>query len=282
LSSDTPVPANRGEHRMTTTTEYFDRMAGHWTEKYQRDGFFRRRLETVLSWFDGEPAASSILDFGCGSGVLMGALLQCGRTVTGVDASPVMIETARAHLKSGAVRGRYTLELIDPEQFAGRYLTTVYAGVVCLGVLEYVPNASTLLARLGSVVAPGGVLILSAPNRSSLLRMIETTVYKHPGLFKRVPPFAHLTGVDTYRRFQTHQFTLSELSRVLASARFQLEEARYQVAPPPLQALDRHRLIGMTVLAKYRKAHLEIQMPPGNRNAASDGRDLTVCNNARR
>lgn len=239
---------------MTTAIDYFDRIAGRWTEKYQRDGFFRRRIETVLSWLAGEPAATSILDFGCGSGVLMDALLECGRTVTGVDASPGMIETAQAHLSSRASRGPYTLELIDPGHFAGRYLRTVYAGVVCLGVLEYVPNASNLLARLASVVAPSGVLILSVPNRSSLLRMVETTVYKHPALFRRVPFFAHLTVADSYRRFQIQQFTLSQLSRVLASAGLQLEEARYQVAPAPLQVLDRHRLIGMTVLAKYRKA----------------------------
>lgn len=244
---------------MTTATDYFDRIAGDWTEKYQRDGFFRRRLETVLSWLDGEPAASSILDFGCGSGVLMDALLKSGRTVTGVDASPGMIETAQAHLNSSASRGRYTLELIDPGHFAGRYVGTVYAGVICLGVLEYVPNAPNLLARLGSVVAPGGVLILSVPNRSSLLRMVETTVYKHPALFRRVPLFAHLTAADSYRRFQIQQFTLSQLSRVLVSVGLELEEARYQVAPPPLQAFDRHRLVGMTVLAKYRKAQLESQ-----------------------
>jgi len=254
---------------MTIATDYFDRIAGHWTEKYQHDGFFRRRLETVLSWLDGEPAATSILDFGCGSGVLMDALLEGGRTVTGVDASPGMIETAQVLLRSDASRGRYTLELIDPGHFAGRYLGTVYAGVVCLGVLEYVPNPSTLLARLAAVVAPGGVLILSVPNRSSLLRLIETTVYRHPTFFRRLPVFAHLTGADTYRRFQIQQFTLSQLSRILASAGLQLEEARYQVAPRPLQALDRHRLVGMTVLAKYRKAHVDGQPPACARIAVS-------------
>src|SRR5215470_3696020 len=100
------------------TIRYFDRLAGQWTERYSRSSHFRRRLETVLAWVDAEPRGSSLLDFGCGSGVMVRALVERGFTVTGVDASFGMIEAAREHLRNAAAN-RYQLETIAADGYAG-------------------------------------------------------------------------------------------------------------------------------------------------------------------
>jgi len=238
---------------MSSTTDYFDRLAGRWTDNYGRMGYYRQRLDTVLEWIDAEPRVSSLLDFGCGSGVMMRALLACGRDVTGVDASAAMVQAACAHLGALRASARYELEVIAADDFRGRYLDTTYQGVLCLGVLEYVPNAPFLLERLARVVEPGGFLILSVPNRQSVFRYLETFIHQHPRPFRRLPFLRHLTAPESYLSLQVHQFVCEQLNRIMAAFGATCERVAYQVAPPPLRALDAYPRLGMNMMVRYRK-----------------------------
>ncbi|HVO27027.1 MAG TPA: methyltransferase domain-containing protein [Candidatus Margulisiibacteriota bacterium] len=239
---------------MTDTIRYFDQVAGGWTDKYRHSGHFRRRLETVLSWVDRVPATYSILDFGCGSGVMMQALLARGFAVTGVDASADMIQSARRTLRAANLTAGYELESVSANQYDGTYLGAVYHGVICLGVLEYVEAASRLLATLARVMAPGGFLILSVPNQTSLLRKLEMFVHRHPRLFRGIPMLKPFTEADSYLNFQRRQFTLRWLDREATALGLKLEAVEYQVSPAGLQAFEGHAWVGMTMLVKYRKA----------------------------
>lgn len=241
---------------MTDVIRYFDEVSHGWTDRYRRPGHFRKRLETVLSWVDRVPKNYSILDFGCGSGVMMQALLAQGFLVTGVDASADMIECARRTLRSANLTAGYELESIGADQHDGKYLRNTYHGVICLGVLEYVEEASLLLATLAAVTAPGGFLILSVPNQKSLLRKVETFVHHHPRLFRGIPMLKHLTGADSYLNFQRRQFSLRWIDREASALGLRLEDAVYQVSPGGLHAFEGHALIGMTMLVKYRKARI--------------------------
>jgi ubiquinone/menaquinone biosynthesis C-methylase UbiE len=236
----------------TETIRYFDRLAGEWTERYARSAHFRHRLETVLAWVERESPGSSLLDFGCGSGVMVRALVERGFTVTGVDASSQMIAVARQDLCSFGP-GRCRLEVIDGGGDGGDYRRHTYHGVLCVAVLEYVRDADALLARLASLTDVGGFLVLSVPNQTSVLRKLEWFLHRHSRLFKGATAFAGLAGTDSYLRLQTQQFTLSAIDRPLQALGFALEGIRYQVSPSALCAFENHRRIGMNMLLKYRK-----------------------------
>src|SRR5262245_9425996 len=53
------------------------------------------------------PPGSSILDAGCGPGLVSAAFLEAGHRVFGVDLSGVMIERARARTAAHAARARF-------------------------------------------------------------------------------------------------------------------------------------------------------------------------------
>ena|SRR5215475_8302266 len=236
----------------TATIQYFDRLASEWTDRYARSAHFRRRLETVLAWVEREPAGSSLLDFGCGSGVMVRALAERGFTVTGVDASTQMIAAARRYLCS-ARAGTYRLEVIDGRSEEGTYRHATYHGVLCVAVLEYVRDAGALLARLAALTDAGGFLIVSVPNQTSLLRRLEWFLHRHQRLLHGAATLAGLTGSDSYLNLQTQQFTLPTIDRPLQALGFALEGIRYQVSPLGLHAVENHRRIGMNMLLKYRK-----------------------------
>jgi len=239
------------------TIRYFDRLAGEWTERYARSAHFRRRLETVLSWVECEPSGCSVLDFGCGSGVMVRALAQRGFSVTGVDASSGMIAAAQRYLCAAPLDG-YRLEVIGGVNGEGEYRRATYHGVLCVAVLEYVHNADALLAQLAGLIDVGGFLILSVPNQTSLLRRLEWFLHRHRRFLHGAAALAGLAGSDSYLHLQTRQFTLHTVDEPLQALGFTLENIRYQVSPSALRALENHRRIGMNTLLKYRKlAHAD-------------------------
>lgn len=234
----------------TETIRYFDRLAGQWTERYARSEHFRRRLETVLAWVESEPPGCSILDFGCGSGVMVRALVERGFSVTGVDGSSGMIAAAQQHLRSAPER--YHLEGVAGEAYDGIYARHTYHGVLCVAVLEYVRDSEALLDRMAALTDVGGFLILSVPNRTSLLRKVEWFLHQHPTLQKGAAAFAGFAG-DSYLHLQTQQFTRNAIDSPLRELGFVLEEIRYLVSPSALRALENNPRIGMNMMLKYRK-----------------------------
>ncbi len=237
---------------MTQTIAYFDGLSGQWNDKYLRPSF-QRRLHTTLAWVNDEPAGASLLDFGCGSGVILRALLAKGFTVTGVDRSARMIEAARATLQSAGILDRYRLEWIEEDGIDGNYARATYRGVICLGVLEYAEDPRSLLAHVASLIEVGGFLLLSVPNQNSLLRKLEQFVHRHPQLFRRLRVLAHLTGPDNYLRLQQHQFTVPPINSLLSELGLRLERSAYQVSPFALRSVENHRHVGMNIILKYRR-----------------------------
>lgn len=240
------------------TVDYFNQTAPAWSDKYLGRGHFKTRLETVLAWIQQQalPKNSRILDFGCGSGVFINALVGQGFTVTGVDASAGMIEASELFLSQNQpnAKSQYQLEVIDSQSFQGQYQANTYTGVCCLGVLEYVENDTALLKTLSQNVDPNGFVILSVPNQNSLLRHIEQFVFQNPGFFKALGLFSHLTGPDSYLNFQKHQYKIAHLDARMAQMGFTRHQLRYHVAPGPLRVLEGLFWVGMSAIALYRRS----------------------------
>ena len=106
---------------------------------------------------------SAALDFGCGVGRLSQALAGCFDSVTGVDISPTMIDTARKLNRYGD-RCRYLVNAADHLQLLGDdQFTFIYSNVV----LQHIdPQISRrYLAEFARVAAPGGVVVFQLPSR---------------------------------------------------------------------------------------------------------------------
>jgi 2-polyprenyl-6-hydroxyphenyl methylase/3-demethylubiquinone-9 3-methyltransferase len=108
-------------------------------------------------------AELTILDVGCGGGILSESLAQRGATVTGIDMGEAPLSVARLHSLESGVTINYrkiTAEALAEEQPAS------YDIVTCLEMLEHVPDPSQVIAACAHLVKPGGDIYFSTINRN--------------------------------------------------------------------------------------------------------------------
>jgi SAM-dependent methyltransferase len=133
----------------------YDSFAAEYTAQSDsgiQNAYYERPAILALA---GDVAGHRILDAGCGSGPLFGALRDRGGIVTGIDASTGMLEQARRRL--GADADLQVARLGDPLPFPDGAFDDVIASLV----LHYLEDWGPALAELRRVLRPGGRLIIS-------------------------------------------------------------------------------------------------------------------------
>jgi 2-polyprenyl-6-hydroxyphenyl methylase/3-demethylubiquinone-9 3-methyltransferase len=236
---------------------FFDKQAAAWADRYLSPTYKQRR-RLVCEIIKNEVLKSTrpardlkLLDYGCGSGILLKDAADLGLQVTGIDISKLMIDTARDRL--AGCDAEVTLEWIRSTAGEGNYQSQRYDLVLCLSVLEFVPHLASLSSSLCALVSDGGVLVVSVPNRNSWLRDMERFVHRHSWLFRTFTAFDHLTGADSYLDYQKTQLTRRELLRMAQAEGLAKEQYRFHVAPSFLRGVEKLEFVGMMLLAVFRK-----------------------------
>lgn len=158
---------------------HFGSMAGDWWNPKGSSAMLHRlnpvRLRYIRDQIDrhwhGDGTArhplsgKRVLDMGCGAGLLTEPLARLGADVTGIDAAPENIEAARAHALLSGVAVAYRQGGIEAVSGASFDLVT------CLEVVEHVADQGAFVAGLADALAPGGLLVMSTPNRTALSKL---------------------------------------------------------------------------------------------------------------
>ncbi|HXC73692.1 MAG TPA: bifunctional 2-polyprenyl-6-hydroxyphenol methylase/3-demethylubiquinol 3-O-methyltransferase UbiG [Sphingomicrobium sp.] len=143
-----------------------DQIDQHW----QCDECSRRPL-------DGRTA----LDVGCGAGLLTEPLARLGARVSGIDASPELIDVARRHAAAMGLDIDYRAG--DVQELEGRFDL-----ITCMEVIEHVADPAAFVQALAARLAPGGLLILSTPNATGWSKLLTITLAEGLG---RIPKGTH-------------------------------------------------------------------------------------------
>lgn len=122
-------------------------------------------VDTLKSHF---PDGATVLDVGCGNGVISRGVGEQGFRVYGIDVSSKTIKKARELTTNDQV----TFEVISAEELVAT--GKKYEAVICSEVLEHLDHPGKLLQTLHESLTDDGILIVTVPNGKGPREMLVT------------------------------------------------------------------------------------------------------------
>lgn len=109
-------------------------------------------------------AGKTVLDVGCGGGILTEALAQRGAHVTGIDMTEAPLKVAQLHALENE------LDNVTYRQMTAESLAEERPGqfdvITCLEMLEHVPDPTSVIQAVHTMLKPGGLAFFSTINRN--------------------------------------------------------------------------------------------------------------------
>jgi len=124
----------------------------HLLAQFGRDGSLMRPFEGL-----------SILDVGCGGGLLCEPLARLGATVTGIDAAERNVAVARIHAEQSGLDIDYRATTSEALAAAGERFDMV----LNMEVVEHVDNVPLYMKSCADLVKPGGLTLTATLNRTA-------------------------------------------------------------------------------------------------------------------
>jgi 2-polyprenyl-3-methyl-5-hydroxy-6-metoxy-1,4-benzoquinol methylase len=204
---------------------YFDSTAERFHSRYHTSRAFRERLvvwkrhsDRVLPQLRNDELC---LDLGVGDGSLSIPMALRGVHVCGIDQSAAMLRVAQANAEGHRAVQRFTFicSRIPISAEVEHELSGRVGLILCSSVLEYIDDHCEVLRQCHRMLATGGVLLLSVPNRDSIYRSFER-------FFKKTP-----LANRSYLKHQRHQFSRLPLTKEIYDIGFDVLDCEYYAAP---------------------------------------------------
>jgi 2-polyprenyl-3-methyl-5-hydroxy-6-metoxy-1,4-benzoquinol methylase len=205
------------------------------TEKYlnRRRFDIQIRTETIQELIQGREIGR-ILDIGCGDGSISVPLLTSSRRLTLLDISSNML--ALAHSKVPA-------NLADRVELVNQSFTTApleprsYDLILCIGVLAHVDSPAEVVAKIATLLKPGGTLILEFTDSRHFVGRVHLLYH---AVWRYVRPVGYRLNVLSEK----------EIAQVYDNAGFRLSAVfRYSMPPP-----GSHRVLSQKAMYKMTRA----------------------------
>lgn len=168
--------------------DHFNDQAAFW---WDEDGPFKTlhhinpiRTDYVKKFVD--LSDKKLLDVGCGGGVFSESMAANGAQVTAIDLAQESLDVAKLHL----YESNHSIDYINQtvEDFAKDHENS-FDVIVCMEMLEHVPDPQSIVDACAKILKPGGWLFLSTINRSSKAMMLGIFVAEH--VIRIVPKGTH-------------------------------------------------------------------------------------------
>ena len=144
----------------------FSRLASKWWDPHSEFKPLHDINPLRLDYIEkiaGALSGKTIVDIGCGGGILSESMAVRGAKVTGIDLADKPLKVAKLHLLESGHHVDY--QLISAEDLA-QQRPHQFDVVTCMEMLEHVPDPSSTVKACAQLVKPGGKVFFSTINRN--------------------------------------------------------------------------------------------------------------------
>ena len=157
--------ANTGVNVDPLELEKFNQLAHHWWDPNSEFKPLHEINPLRLDYIDrlASLEGKTVLDVGCGGGILSEGMAGRGANVTGIDLGAKAIKVAKLHLLESGMHVTYrkiSVEGLAKEQ------PHHYDIVTCMEMLEHVPDPASIVRSCAKLAKPGGAVFFSTINRN--------------------------------------------------------------------------------------------------------------------
>jgi 2-polyprenyl-6-hydroxyphenyl methylase/3-demethylubiquinone-9 3-methyltransferase len=128
----------------------------------------------------------TVLDVGCGGGVLSEAMAKQGAQVTGLDLAEPLLEQAKLHALESKLSINY--QAIAVETYAEQH-PHAFDVVTCMEMLEHVPDPESIIRACTKLLKPNGWFFVSTFNKTTKARVLGVWAAEH--LLRLLPTGTH-------------------------------------------------------------------------------------------
>jgi 2-polyprenyl-3-methyl-5-hydroxy-6-metoxy-1,4-benzoquinol methylase len=155
------------------------------------------------------------LEIGFGAGVYLSALAENYREVTATDLDQAHLDHAQRLLITHP-----NLRLLTDDITDSKLLPASFDLILCSEVLEHIPDTDRVIAGIRRLLAPGGFLLLSTPQRHSLMELTCKVAFM-PGVIQLV---RRIYGEAVFETGHINLTSEPELIRTLTAHGFTIRE----------------------------------------------------------
>lgn len=209
MSSTSP---NSGENFRQSELDKFGALANRWWDPNGPQKALHALNPARLGYVAERVALrdATVLDVGCGGGLLSEALAKEGARVTAIDLAPDLVKIAKLHGLESGVKVEYREQSVEALAAAQ---PGEFDAITCMEMLEHVPDPAAIIAACATLLKPGGRLFVSTLNRTPAAFALAIVGAEYVA---RLLP----KGTHQYRDF----IKPSELSAWLRAAGLELED----------------------------------------------------------
>ena len=128
----------------------------------------------------------TVIDIGCGGGILAESMARCGAVVTGLDMASESLNVAKLHALEAGVEVNY--QQATAEQYANTHAGQ-FDVVTCMEMLEHVPEPMSVIQACADLAKPGATLFFSTLNKTWKAYLLAIVGAEH--VMKLVPKGTH-------------------------------------------------------------------------------------------
>jgi 2-polyprenyl-6-hydroxyphenyl methylase/3-demethylubiquinone-9 3-methyltransferase len=153
----------------------------------------------------------TVIDIGCGGGILAESMARSGAVVTGLDMASDSLDVARLHALESGVSVNY--QQATAEDYAQQH-GNQFDVVTCMEMLEHVPEPMSVIQACADLAKPGATLFFSTLNKTAKAYLLAIIGAEH--VLRLVPK-----GTHEFSKF----IRPSELMRFIEQAGLELVDA---------------------------------------------------------